>query len=160
LTGCLTWPARPCECAPASTGPAQVPEAPVSASVRTPAAPIGRPAPALNEFRALDALKDVHFGSGRSNVLWADSAVLEPTIAWLGKHGTWRALLEGYSNDRGTKEETVTMGERRAKAALKSLVTRGVEAERITTTSHGWDRPVRPEKPGGSGAKNRRVHFL
>ena len=91
---------------------------------------------------ALDELKDVHFGSGKSNVLWADSAVLETNIAWLGQHQTWRVLLEGYSDDRGTKEENLTMGERRAKAVLKYLVAKGVEAERITITSHGSDRPV------------------
>ena len=74
------------------------------------------------------------------------------------KEGT--LLIEGYTDDLGARELNVRLGEKRAASAMKSLVTRGIQADRITTTSRGPDGAVCAEKTEACRAKNRRGRFL
>ena len=58
---------------------------------------------------------------------------------------------------RGAK---VAVVDRRAKATLDYLVSRGIQAERVTTLSYGEERPVCRLHIEACWAKNRRAHFL
>jgi peptidoglycan-associated lipoprotein len=52
------------------------------------------------------------------------------------------------------------LGERRAKASLEYLVSRGVAAARIETISYGEERPACTERSEACWSRNRRAHFL
>ena len=54
----------------------------------------------------------------------------------------------------------MALGDRRAKAAMDYLVSRGIQADRITSLSYGEERPVCREHTEACWAKNRRAHFL
>src|SRR5712691_7132686 len=122
-----------------------------------PAAPV---ATAPKEFRAHEGLMDVHFAPGKSEVLKGDAAALDSTAAWLKQNPHWLVLIEGYTDDRGTKDQNLAVSERRARSVMSYLVTQGVEPDRISIASYGADRPMCTEKSEGCRAKNRRVHFL
>ena len=107
-----------------------------------------------------EALKDVHFGPGRSDVLRADAGILDAVIGWLKENPTGSLLIEGYTDDLGTTEQNRTLGEKRAKSVMKYLVAKGFGAARITVASYGAARPVCSEKTEACRAKNRRVRFL
>jgi peptidoglycan-associated lipoprotein len=87
-------------------------------------------------------------------------AVLDADAAWLKSHEDQLVMIEGHCDERGTNEYNVALGERRAKATMNYLVSRGVAANRITVTSYGEERPSCTEKTEGCWAKNRRAHFL
>jgi peptidoglycan-associated lipoprotein len=103
---------------------------------------------------------DVHFASGKSEVLKGDAAALDSTAAWLTQNPHWLVLIEGYTDGRGTKEQNLAVSERRARFVMSYLVTKGVEPDRISIASYGADRPLCTEKNERCRAKNRRVHFL
>ncbi len=133
----------------------------VAASAPTSAPPsVTSPAAMRDEFKPLGALKDVHFGPGSVDALQADTGILDAVVGWLKENPTELLLVEGYTDDLGTKEQNRALGEKRAKAVMKYFVSRGLEAARITTASHGADHPVCSEKTEGCRAKNRRVRFL
>jgi len=69
-------------------------------------------------------------------------------------------LIEGNTDERGTAEYNLALGERRAKAAMNYLVAQGIQANRITIISYGKERPVCTESTEACWAQNRRADFL
>jgi peptidoglycan-associated lipoprotein len=79
---------------------------------------------------------------------------------WLKKNPGWHVLIEGHTDDRGARHENMAVGERRAAWVMTFLVSKGVDASRISTVTYGSDRPVCADKSESCRARNRRVHFL
>ncbi len=78
-----------------------------------------------------------------------DSAVLTPDgrrtlerqAEWLRLFPELNVTIEGHCDERGTREYNLALGERRATAVRDYLITFGVEASRMRTTSYGKERP-------------------
>ncbi len=120
--------------------------------------PAMRPAP--SEFRATDALKDIHFDFDRYAIRPADRSVLDANAAWMKANPKTLVLIEGHADERGTDEYNQALGDRRAKATQNYLVAHGIAAGRISTISYGEERPLCTEHNDGCWARNRRSHFL
>ena len=67
-----------------------------------------------------------------------------------------RITVEGNTDDRGTVEYNLQLGQRRAESARKFLVNLGVPAKSIKAVSYGKERPVCPDATESCWAKNRR----
>ena len=68
-------------------------------------------------------------------------------------------VVEGNCDERGTAEYNMSLGEYRAQSVREQLVTLGIDAQRIQTSSYGEERPADPEHNEGAWAKNRRAEF-
>jgi peptidoglycan-associated lipoprotein len=126
--------------------------------VVTPAPPAPPPAP--KEYQPNAALKDISFNFDKSNVRPGDAKILDASAAYLKANPDQLVLIEGHCDERGTNEYNLTLGERRAKAAMSYLVSQGIDASRITLISYGKERPVCTAKAEACYARNRRDHFL
>jgi peptidoglycan-associated lipoprotein len=69
-------------------------------------------------------------------------------------------LIEGHCDERGTAEYNMALGERRAEAAKRYLVSLGVRQGAISTVSFGKEKPLDPRHNEEAWAKNRRAHFV
>ena len=67
--------------------------------------------------------------------------------------------LEGHTDERGTREYNLALGERRANSVRDYLVASGVPAYRIETISYGEENPVAYGSGESSWMKNRRVEI-
>jgi peptidoglycan-associated lipoprotein len=76
------------------------------------------------------------------------------------KYSTWIVTIEGHTDERGTAEYNLALGERRAMAARNYLVSLGIPAERLRTVTYGKEFPFEPGHDEGSWSKNRRAHFV
>jgi peptidoglycan-associated lipoprotein len=130
--------------------------APPAPPAPAPAPP--RPAPA--EFRPHPELGDVFFDFDRYALKPAAARTLDASIAWLKANPSALVLIEGHCDERGTNAYNLVLGERRARAALEYLVSRGVAAARIETISYGEERPACTERSETCWSRNRRAHFL
>jgi peptidoglycan-associated lipoprotein len=164
--GCATQSSTPpasvsagAETPSAAVGTAVVP---VSQTERPGAAPASTMTarPAVQDFAAVAALRDVHFEFDSYDIRPADARVLEVSAGWLKAHPEHLVLIEGHADERGTNEYNLTLGERRAKASMNYLVSHGVQASRITLVSYGEERNVCRETNETCWSKNRRAHFL
>jgi outer membrane protein OmpA-like peptidoglycan-associated protein len=54
---------------------------------------------------------------------------------------TLKLKLEGNTDERGTREYNIGLGERRAQAVRRALMLQGVAETQLTTTSFGAERP-------------------
>ncbi|OLC17730.1 MAG: peptidoglycan-associated lipoprotein [Candidatus Rokubacteria bacterium 13_1_40CM_69_96] len=124
------------------------------------ARPIGPARPSVAEFAARAELQDIYFDFDRYDIRLGDARLLDASAAWLRANPASLVLIEGHCDERGTDAYNMALGDRRAKATMDYLVSRGIQAERITTLSYGEERPVCREHTEACWAKNRRAHFL
>ncbi|MFQ5830077.1 MAG: peptidoglycan-associated lipoprotein Pal [Candidatus Methylomirabilia bacterium] len=141
------------------------PEEAVKAEVSTPIVRAAVPKvmarkPLPKEFSPTPELTDIHFEFDKYDIHPRDEKHLNEAVRWMKVNGDGFLLIEGHADERGTNEYNLALGEQRANAAMKYLVSRGVEAHRITTISYGEERPVCTEKTEACWEKNRRAHFL
>ena len=68
-----------------------------------------------------------------------------------------RVTIEGHADERGTREYNLALGDRRATAARNHLVSKGVDAGRMTVISWGKERPAATGSDEASWAQNRRA---
>lgn len=66
-------------------------------------------------------------------------------------------VVQGHTDERGTRTYNLALGERRAKAVKDYLVAKGVAADRIEVVSFGFEKPLDPEHNETAWALNRRA---
>ncbi len=173
MFGCAKQPATVATAAPPPTGVSAV--SPMSSSstslqpgrnsgtasqagAQPPGASEARPAP--SEFVAVRDLVDIHFEFDKYAIRPRDAEVLNANARWLQANADAHVLIEGHCDERGTEEYNLSLGDRRAKAAVDYLVARGIAAARLVTISYGKERPQCTDHNEACWAKNRRAHFL
>jgi peptidoglycan-associated lipoprotein len=67
--------------------------------------------------------------------------------------------VEGHCDEQGSTEYNIALGERRASAIKKYMVTAGVETKRISTISYGEEQPLVVGANPEAYAQNRRAEF-
>ena len=85
----------------------------------------------------------VFFDTDSSDLTPASTATLDKQAAWLNQYTNYQhILIEGHSDERGTREYNIALGARRANVALNYLISKGVASSRLTMKSFGKERPV------------------
>ena len=128
------------------SGPAVVPEAPMRVAFGT--------------IEVAAPLKDVFFDYDKSALREDQKATLGEDVAWLKRNAEAKVLIEGHCDERGTAEYNLVLGERRSKAVKDSLITGGVEADRISIISYGKERPFVLGHDESAWKWNRRGHVV
>jgi peptidoglycan-associated lipoprotein len=111
------------------------------------------------EFKPVADLTDIHFDFDQYAVRPDDQRVLDAHASWLRARPRALLVIEGHCDERGTSEYNIALGERRAKAAMNHLVSRGIDARRMTVISYGAHRPACVDPGESCWARNRRAHF-
>jgi peptidoglycan-associated lipoprotein len=105
-------------------------------------------------------LKDIHFDFDKYDILPEDAQILKENAALLSKYPQVKIQVEGHCDERGTNEYNLALGERRANAAKKYLVSLGISTDRISSISYGEEKPLDTGHDEEAWAKNRRGHFV
>lgn len=113
-----------------------------------------------DEINRQAPLPPVFFGYDSDAIDDAGQKVLTANAAVLKKYSTWAITIEGHSDERGTAEYNLALGERRALAAKSYLLSLGISADRIRTVSYGKEFPFDPGHDEAAYAMNRRGHFV
>jgi peptidoglycan-associated lipoprotein len=71
-----------------------------------------------------------------------------------------KVRLEGHTDERGSREYNIGLGERRAQAVRRALLLQGVAESQVTTVSYGEERPAVTGHTEEAWAKNRRVEIV
>ena len=97
-----------------------------------------------------------------------DQAEIKPEFNdMLAAHGQYlaqntqaRVRLEGNTDERGSREYNIGLGERRAQAVRRALLLQGASSDQITTISYGEERPAATGSDEESWRLNRRVEIV
>jgi len=84
----------------------------------------------------------VFFETDSSDLTPTATATLDKQAQWLNQYGTYKIMIEGHADERGTREYNFALGQRRAQTTRDYLVSKGVAASRFATKSWGKEKPV------------------
>lgn len=104
--------------------------------------------------------EDVYFNKGRYNLSPEAQEILKRKATWLMENPDLHVIIEGHTNNRGSKEYNFALGDRRAGAVKSFLIRQGVESSRLIAVSYGNERPIDTSKTEKGKQQNRRVHFV
>jgi len=141
------------------TGAAMPPPASTSAPARSTVSSQPLPGgvlPGSPEDLAVNVGDRVLFGFDRYDLSAEARDALEKQSAWLKRYPNGAITISGHTDERGTREYNLALGERRAMAVKNYLVALGVEPSRINTISYGKERPVDPQSSDAAWSSNRR----
>src|SRR5690349_11833858 len=159
--------ARPPVAPPAATsstgsGSATPPE-PIRESVPVPSEPIASDSLSATDIDTLNKnspFQPVFFAYDQDDIDAEGQQSLNHNAELMKKYPTWIVTIEGHSDERGTAEYNLALGERRALAARNYLVSLGIPADRLRTVSYGKEFPFDPGHTESAWEKNRRAHFV
>ena len=98
----------------------------------------------------------VYFDYDQSSLTSEAQATLDRQAAFLKASPSFRLIIEGHCDERGTREYNLALGDRRASAVRDYLVAKGINASRLSTISYGKERPSVGGSNETSYALNRR----
>jgi len=84
---------------------------------------------------------------------------LESVIDFMRIHPEVVVTLEGHTDERGTREYNLGLGEHRAQAVREFLLSNGIDGNRVRTVSYGKARPKCLGAYSDCWAQNRRVEI-
>ena len=106
----------------------------------------------------MENAEDRVFFAFDSSAISLDAAeVLDTQVKWLKDHEEVKVVVQGYCDERGTREYNLALGERRANAVKQYLVSKGIAADRISVISYGKERPAVLGNNEAAWAQNRRA---
>ena len=102
----------------------------------------------------------VYFGFDQDLVNPEYQAIIACHTKYLRDRPSARIRLEGHTDERGTREYNLGLGERRANAVQSAFIASGAPASSIEAVSFGEERPVCLESDESCWSRNRRVEIV
>jgi len=102
----------------------------------------------------------VHFAYDKSDLSAAAQATLDAKLPIFQANPDMHIVIQGHADERGTDAYNMALGMRRAEAAKAYLISRGINASRISTESKGESEPVMTGTSEEAYAANRRNEFI
>jgi peptidoglycan-associated lipoprotein len=125
-----------------------------------PPPPVQQPTgPSIDEL-FLKEVRDAYFDFNKADVRADAREALGKTAEFLRNHPEVKVTIEGHCDERGSTEYNLVLGDRRAAAVKSYLVSLGISADRMTTTSLGKERPFCTESNEECWQRNRVGHFV
>lgn len=106
------------------------------------------------------AKRVVYFSFDKSDIKSEYIRIIQAHGAYLAKHPEIHIRLEGYTDERGTREYNMALGERRDNSVEDLLTMEGVAKDQIETVSYGEENPVAKGHDESSWHLNRRVKIV
>ncbi len=131
---------------------------PPGASSGIPGAGIG--AAALKDPRNILSKRNIYFDYDQFTVKDEYKPIVEAHAKYLQANRSARAILQGHTDERGTREYNIALGQKRADAVKNLMLLLGATEIQIETVSFGKEKPRREGHDEASWAENRRVDIV
>jgi peptidoglycan-associated lipoprotein len=114
----------------------------------------------LNNPNSPLAKRSIYFDFDSYTVKDDYQSLLRAHADYLRRHPSQHVLIQGNTDERGTAEYNLALGERRSQAVMRELETFGVPEAQLEAVSLGKEKPVALGHDEASWAQNRRADLV
>jgi len=139
-------------------GPGGTTQATARVTVTMPPTPVAQAGPSDQELFQR-SVKDIFFDYDKYDVRLSDAVTLKADAEFLAIHPSYKILIGGYCDERGSEDYNLALGSNRANGVRDQLVKLGIGGDRIKTISYGKEKPFCTEHNEACWQQNRRAHF-
>ena len=104
-------------------------------------------------------VKTIYFDYDRDTIKSEYESVVMAHARYLRSNPDANVVLHGHTDERGTREYNMALGERRANAVERFLTIQGVSPSQMSVVSYGEERPAERGDSEQAYSQNRRVVF-
>jgi peptidoglycan-associated lipoprotein len=156
LGACSTTP-KPISPFPMNATPPQATPAKLAAAAAPPALMLP---PYKDPSNILYKERSVYFDFDNYAVKPIYMTALSAHGQYLGSTASMKIRVAGNSDDRGSSEYNLALGQRRAEAVKKMLLTQGAKESQIEAVSYGKEKPRAAGSDEAAWAQNRRADIV
>lgn len=160
VAGCKHAPPKPDASAGANTGAQTDASAQGTGSETAGADEMGEGTEVPGPQEGLLAKRIVYFDFDSSEIKGEGTDIVAAHAKHLASAPAMRVRLEGHTDERGSREYNIGLGERRAQAVRRALMLQGAADVQISTVSYGEERPAAAGSDEASWTQNRRVEIV
>lgn len=102
----------------------------------------------------------IYFDYNSDTIQPQDQDLIAAHASYLAAHPQQMVTLEGNTDERGTREYNIGLGDRRAESVKRALELQGVAAQQITVVSYGEEKPAAEGHDEAAWRLNRRVEIV
>jgi peptidoglycan-associated lipoprotein len=102
----------------------------------------------------------VYFDFDKSTLTDSGKKLLDRKIQIMNANPTLGIQIEGHTDERGSAEYNLALGQQRAASVKRYLTQHGIADSRITIISYGEEKPADPGHDEPSWSHNRRAEFV
>ena len=114
----------------------------------------------VRSFEVSTGLKDIHFKFDKYDLDSDSKRILQENAEFLKSNQDLHVEIQGHSDERGTNNYNIALGERRAHSTKKYLVSQGVDSSSVHVISYGEEKPFCFSSNETCWFQNRRAHFM
>lgn len=160
LAACATTGQEELAPAPEATAPQSTMQPRPSAEAVPVPAQQGFQGNPLDDPDSLLSKRVIYFDFDQAEIQPEYRRIIQAHAEYLIANGNARVVLEGHTDERGSREYNMGLGERRANAVRSLFTLQGVSGSQVSTVSFGEERPVAMGQNEDSWRLNRRVEIL
>ena len=161
LTGCASTPEPESKAGVEDRTPTGAAATQPSGSAATPVAPAPvQQANPLKDPNNILSKRSVFFEYDKYDVKDEFKPLIEAHARYLRENGAAKMLIQGNTDERGSREYNIALGQRRSEAVKRMLLLLGGREDQIEAVSLGEEKPRAPGHDEASWTQNRRGDML
>ena len=106
------------------------------------------------------SIRTIYFEYDSTMISSEGQSALNAHAEYLSLNPTKQLIVEGHTDERGTREYNLSLGERRGRAVVDFLTASGVPGQQLEVRSYGEENPVALDHSESAWQLNRRVELL
>lgn len=108
----------------------------------------------------IDGLNTIYFDYDKAALNADAKSKLAANAEWIKAHPNVTVQIEGHTDERGSVEYNLALGERRAKSVQAYLRNLGIDSKRLSIMSYGEEKPKAQGSDESAWGQNRRANFV
>lgn len=140
--------------------PAESVTEPATASLFEPAPPATVVVDSLSDTNSLLAKRSVFHSFNSDAVQGENRAIIQAHAKYLADNPGRKVRLEGNTDERGSSEYNLALGQRRANGIKKMLILGGANANQVEAVSFGEEKPKATAHNESAWSQNRRTDIV
>ncbi len=163
LAGCSTQPTAPVEDQSAAAAAAAAKDGAATSGTTTSGvsgSATGTGANPLKDPNNILSKRSIYFEYDSFVVEDKYKAQIDAHARYLSANRSAKVTLQGHTDERGSREYNIALGQKRADAVKRAMTLMGVQDVVIETVSYGKEKPKREGHDEAAWAENRRVDIV